>query len=183
MAGESMVRLPKVEAFSERGPDMSDPQLKLNASSLESVNDPPLESSVSDILGLYGRLLSEYISSLKNLDINPFEPLHRAVLLALNLQFQLRVWSSVAEVLKVPNTLQQELPNAHIVLTSVEALSDSQLHALVRCSRLNMDKLSSRVIYSRLSKAFVAAAAVLGMAKALKEVMGINIIAYIPAEL
>ena len=137
-------------------------------------------SRIDEAPEMYGRLLTAYIKLLKTLEFNPYMSFIRLFLLSLNPYFIYRFWKSryIHDFFKTPDALRQELPCAADMLRLLQGLDDSQLRALARCSGLNVVKLTNRILFGGLNKAFVVLAALLAMAKGLKEVFGFELSGY-----
>jgi hypothetical protein len=161
-------------------------------STQEKMTDPlnPVQSDSSALMCCidetperYTRLLERYNDLLKTLQFNPYMSLVHVLLLSFNPRFQYRFWrsGSIRDFVRVPGALRQDLPFVAEILKSIQMLSDAQLRALARCSALNVRKLTSRFIYGGSNKVFVTLAALLAVAKGLKEIFGIDLAGYMPS--
>jgi hypothetical protein len=89
------------------------------------------------------------------------------------------MWRYARDFFRVPDAVRQELPCASHILQSILSLNDAQLRALARCSSLNVEKLTKRLVFGPRSQALVTFAGLLAAVKGIKEVFGLDLAAYI----
>jgi hypothetical protein len=132
--------------------------------------------ALPDILGIYGRLLGLYSDYLGKDEFNPYQSIPLMLIKAFNPAFQIRFWKNAAPLLKVPNTLAQDLPGGAVVLQMLERLDDPTLRAIAECSRINSRNLVRRSVFGWVPKLTAAAVALVAVAKAIKEAIGVDIL-------
>lgn len=123
--------------------------------------------ALPDVLEIYGRLLGLYSDCLRKDEFNPYQSIPLLLIKSLNPAFQMRFWKSSARLLKVPNTLAQDLPGGSVVLQELERLDDPTLRAVAECSRINSRRLVHRSVFGWLPKLTATVAALLTMSKAI----------------
>jgi hypothetical protein len=140
----------------------------------------PATGSVAlpDVLGIYGRLLGLYSDYLGKDEFNPYQSIPLLLIKAFNPAFQIRFWKSSAPFFKVPNTLAQNLPGGAVVLQELERLDDPTLRAIAECSRINSRNLVRRSVFGWFPKLTAAAVALLTVAKAIKEGIGVDVLSW-----
>lgn len=147
------------------------------ASSAPAVG-PAIVSRIDEVPETYGRLLAEYTELLKAIEYNPYMPLARQFLVGWTARYRRHLWRMAQDFLDVPDVVRHNLPCAADMLKPLQELDDPQLLALARCSRISVDTLRRRSIFNICNKLFLIVAALLALAKTLKE-LGFDLVDFL----
>jgi hypothetical protein len=141
----------------------------------ESTRQVPAPGKSSDLLAVYGRLLALYSERLRADEVNPYQSIPLLAARIFSPAFHVRVWKRAAPFWKTSNTLAQDLFGGDVVLRELEALDDQILRGIAECSRVNLRRLLRRSVLGWFPKLTAGAAAVVALAKAVKDGIGVDV--------
>ncbi len=139
------------------------------------VTQDSTKSSLEDMLGLYDRLLREYVVAARSSPFSPYQPILLLLLKSFNPVFQWRSFWYTIRCHRNPNILNQDLLAGDMLLSRLAALDRPALDALAECNRINLDRMVRKSVFGWFTKLATGVVAVVGGAKAVQEVFGQSI--------
>lgn len=136
-----------------------------------------LPDRLGNVATIYSQLIDLLERTASQLEFNPYEPYLRILLKSFNPRYQFRFWRSISTrgYLSRLDAFWQELPFSESFLHALEAYTPQQLNALHQCNRINLRRLSNRILLSNANKILVGMSAIIGLFAGLKQVSGIEI--------
>jgi hypothetical protein len=128
----------------------------------------------SEVLTNYERLLRLYADEARKDELNPHQPIPQLLLKSFSPSYVRRLLKSAGRILKVPNTLPQDLVGGTIVLQELEKLDDQTLHGIAECNRINHRRLLQRSAFGIFPKIFSVVVLVLGLVKTIKDIFDVD---------